>query len=162
MIEIDTESFKSVLSQFATGVTVVTAEDDGEKFGLTVNAFASVSLSPMLILICLEHDARTNKILMDGHGFTVNILSKSQKSVSQNFATPGLSMNERFNDVEYRSTDTGGPVFVNSPAWLECRQRENHVAGDHRIYIGSVEDGEVSGNIDPLIYYDGDYQALEE
>lgn len=154
-------AFKSILSQFATGVTVVTVQEQEDIHGLTVNAFSSVSLDPQLVLICIEEESRTNKFLDRGSGFTVNILSNDQKKLSQSFARPGLSMEERLRDVSYSEHEVGGPHFKDVIAWLSCRQQHAFPAGDHIIYVGRVIDGALpNADADPLVYLQGDYREL--
>lgn len=152
--------FKSILSQFATGVTVVTVQEQERIHGLTVNAFSSVSLDPKLVLICINRESRTHTFLNRGNGFSVNILSSKQENVSQLFARPGLSMEERLRNISYIEHEVGGPHFEDVIAWLSCRQEHSFPAGDHVIYVGRVVDGDLpNANSDPLMYLRGNYRS---
>lgn len=156
-MSVSEENFKELMSNFASGVTVVTVEHEETLTGLTVSSFASVSLDPPLVLVCIENDARTNKLLKNDIGFTVNILSEKQTELSKRFARPGLSMEERLEGISYGRVDTGGPVLTDCLAWLECEPYDKTVAGDHTIYVGKVIDGDVLEEGSPLLYHQGEY-----
>jgi len=152
------DRFKSILSQLASGVTVVTVQEEDVIHGLTVNSFSSVSLDPQLLLICIEEETRTNGFLERGTGFTVNILSRDQQDLSRKFARPGLSMEERLRTVSVTEHDVGGPHFAGSLAWINCEQEDAFPAGDHIIYVGRVVDGKpLNRDAEPLLYLRGEY-----
>jgi flavin reductase (DIM6/NTAB) family NADH-FMN oxidoreductase RutF len=155
---IDNDLFLNVMGKFASGVTVITSEDEGSVCGLTANSFTSVSVEPPLVLFCADLDSRTcMQLSRHGTGFTVNILGEDQQQLSNKFANPELTIEERLEGETYRSAETGGPIFEDSPAWLECELEDKHESGDHIIYIGKVLRGDVRGEMKPLLYYEGQY-----
>jgi flavin reductase (DIM6/NTAB) family NADH-FMN oxidoreductase RutF len=155
------EQFKSLLGEYATTVTVVTTQIEDRKAGLTVSSFCSVSLTPPLVLICVEKEARTNKLLVEGADFTVNILRDDQTEVSQRFAEPGLAIEDQLRNLNYSLPERGGPILTESLAWMTCEQYETTDGGDHVIYVGEVLEGQPETEGNPLLYYQGDYGSFE-
>jgi flavin reductase (DIM6/NTAB) family NADH-FMN oxidoreductase RutF len=155
---ITNDEFRSALSRFASGVTVVTTKDaDGRLHGITVSAFSSVSLDPPLILICIERSAGSHHAFQESGVFVVNILSSKQRHLSDRFAS---QLPERFDGVDMALNIDGIPVLSNCLANLECRVKLTADGGDHSIFIGEVENGSVYEG-DPLIYFRGDYRTIE-
>lgn len=155
------DGFKDILGEYATTVTVVTARHDDSLAGLTVSSFCSVSLSPPLVLVCVEKDARTDQLLRQGTNFTVNILRDDQEEISQKFAEPGVTMENRLENVSYSLPDVGGPILTESLAWMVCEQYETCDGGDHTIYVGEVINGQPETDGNPLLYYAGNYGSFE-
>ncbi|MFB6347595.1 MAG: flavin reductase family protein [bacterium] len=156
-MSIDEEDFKHCVSNFATGVTVVTLEWQNDHLGLTVSSFCSVSLDPPLVSICIEKDARTHDPLLEGAGFTVNFLTEDQKPISKRFARPGLSMEKRFDETECTSHEIGGPVIQGGLGWIACEEYDHFPGGDHTVFLGKVMEGENYSDEPPLLYFKGDY-----
>ncbi|MFB6356849.1 MAG: flavin reductase family protein [bacterium] len=154
------DEFKSFMGRFATGVTVVTTEKNGETRGMTISDFASVSLSPPLVVISVETEARTHEFLKRGVGFTVNVLNDEQLSTCMQFAKPGLSNEKRFAGVNFSKTQYGGPSIDDSLAWFECEQTTSHPEGDHTLFIGEVQNGQINEG-QPLLYYEGMFGEFE-
>lgn len=154
---IEEEDFKKCVSNFPTGVTVVTLEWENSNLGLTVSSFCSVSLDPPLVSVCVETDARTHDPLTHGANFTVNFLAEDQRAISKRFAHPGLSMEKRFDKTEFHRHDLAGPVIEDSLGWIACESHDRFPGGDHSIFLGEVMEGENSYNGDPLLYFKGDY-----
>lgn len=147
--------FRHALGHYATGVTVVTIRDDeGRPYGLTVNSFTSVSLDPLLVLVCIDHTAHGYPYFSRGKHFGVNILSESQEDLSRRFADRRIS--DRFENLPWVEGATGVPLLPDSLAWLECRITEAYAGGDHTIFLGGVEEVRVAGGY-PLIFYRGRY-----
>lgn len=160
-MSVSREQFVRLMSTFASGVTIVTTRADDHPHGLTVSAFCSVSLDPPLVLICIGNDTRSRAALDTSDDFTVNILSRDQKYLSERFARSQLSMEKRLEDVTFQTTDNGGIRFERSLAWLECEHADRLEAGDHTIYVGEVVGGEVRDGADPLIYHEGEYGGFD-
>lgn len=155
---LDPASFRSVLGRFASGVTVVTAVDDGgDDHGMTVTAFSSVSLDPPLILACIDHAATLHPFLEGLTHFAVNVLSAEQEAISRRFAADELN---RFDGVGYTRGVAGAPLIDDALAHLECRVHALVPAGDHTIVIGEV-DAAITRDARPLLYYRGGYAQLE-
>lgn len=156
---ISSEEFRTALSNFASGVTIVTTKDAGEKiYGITVSAFCSVSLDPPLILVCIEKSAGSHAAFAESGVFVVNVLCEDQLSYSIRFAS---TLEDKFDGIKYRLGISGVPILEDSLASLECRLVNAHENGDHTIYIGQIENATVNGKGKPLLYFDGDYRALE-
>jgi len=155
------DSFKEILGEYATSVTVVTTRIEDRMAGLTVSSFCSVSLTPPLVLVCIEKNARSNNLLAEGADFTVNILRSDQTDVSQRFAEPGLSMEDRLENLQYSLPDRGGPILTDSLAWITCEQYETTDGGDHVIYVGKVLNGDTATEGEPLLYHNGEYGSFQ-
>ena len=149
--------FRTALRSFAAGVTVVTTRDrEGRPSGLTASAFTSVSLSPPLVLVCVDHAATAHPDLRARGWFAVNVLRREQEVLSRRFAASG---GDKFQGVRYREGSSGLPLLEDTLATLECRVVETHEAGDHTIFVGLVEAATVAGG-QPLIYFHGGYHSV--
>jgi flavin reductase (DIM6/NTAB) family NADH-FMN oxidoreductase RutF len=158
-VTVDSDTFRSVLGRFASGITVVTARSPDEKdFGMTVNAFCSVSLLPPLVLVCVDHIASMHDMLLKASHFAVNILAAHQEPISRRFSGP--EEHKRFDGVGYFRGTTGAALLVDALAPIECRRGANHDAGDHTVIIGEVEVAMAHAER-PLLYYRGGYAQLE-
>lgn len=156
-----TSDFRLALGQFATGVTVVTVERaPGLVHGMTASSFTSVSLEPLLILICVDHDAQLLPLLELRKCFGVSILKGNQEAISEYFAQTeeDPAIEERLG-IRYRWTETGIPLLEDALAHLACNVVASHVAGDHTIFIGEVESVEVFEG-EPLLYLRGEYRRV--
>lgn len=152
---IDLREFRNVLGRFASGVTIVTTESEGQVHGMTANAFMSVSLEPPLILVSVNHRANMHPLLAHSGCYGVSILSVDQQALSNHFAgrpVEGLTVSfvRKYNV----------PVLDGAVAHLIARVVDQHPAGDHTLYIGQVEyldwrDGQ------PLLFYAGKYRQLD-
>src|SRR5436305_2173365 len=125
--------FRKALGSFATGVTVITVDYEGEVHGMTANAFSSVSLDPPLVLVCVDQRARTHAHLHARKRFGVNVLAEDQQAISQYYANPGRDYNraEQEAGARFDRTSHGTPVLHNALAYLECRLHTAQEAGDH-------------------------------
>jgi flavin reductase (DIM6/NTAB) family NADH-FMN oxidoreductase RutF len=160
---VDVSVFRKAMGSFPTGVTVVTvACDDGDMHGMTVNSFSSVSLDPMLVLVCLGETSRGVGLIERAEAFVVNVLPAGQQDVSRWFANrhrpAGSAM---FDGVPFEPGVTGGPVLVDATASFDCRLRQSHRAGDHLIVLGEVVALVHRPQLEPLIFHAGTYKSLE-
>jgi flavin reductase (DIM6/NTAB) family NADH-FMN oxidoreductase RutF len=153
--------FRLALGQFATGVTVVTAErSPGQVHGMTANSFTSVSLEPPLILICVSHAAQLLPMLNRQKRFGVNILKNNQRAISEYFARIEESAEtEKQLGIRYRWTEKGIPLLEDALVNLACNIIDSHVAGDHIIFIAEVESVEIYDG-EPLLYLRGNYRHV--
>ena len=155
---IDTDSFRAVLGRFASGVTVVTTRDQtGRDHGLTVSAFSSLSLTPSLVLVCIDKSSSVHPVLSNAAHFAVNILSSTQEALSRRFSG---GEPDRFDGIGYTRGVTGVAILEEVLAYLECRLVRRHDEGDHTIFVGEVEAAETNTGR-PLLYYRGGYATLE-
>jgi flavin reductase (DIM6/NTAB) family NADH-FMN oxidoreductase RutF len=140
---------------------VVTAERaPGRVHGMTANSFTSVSLDPLLILICVSHNAQLLPLVKEQKRFGVNILKDNQRAISEYFARTEESAEiEKRLGIRYRWTETGIPLLEDALVHLACKVVASHVAGDHTIFIAEVESVEVHEG-EPLLYLRGNYRAV--
>lgn len=154
---VSSEIFRSALSRFPSGVTVVTTRDGEERFhGITVSAFCSLSLDPPRVLICIEKTAGSHIALETSQAFIVNMLSADQRELSERFAS---TLENKFESVEFEDGLDGIPILVGCLATLECRVTSAYDGGDHSIFVGEVERATVNDG-DPIVYFRGDYRAI--
>jgi flavin reductase (DIM6/NTAB) family NADH-FMN oxidoreductase RutF len=153
--------FRRVTGAFTTGVTVITVErKPGLVHGMTANSFTSVSLDPLLILVCVDHDARLLSYLKSQRRFGVSILREGQQALSEYFANAEQSPEEDARlGIRYNWTTSGIPLLDNTLAQLACNVVGEHPAGDHTIFIGEVESME-SHDGEPLLFHRGQYRRL--
>ncbi len=157
---IDPDLFRQVMSQFATGITIVTTRAGPEIHGLTANAFCSVSLEPPLVLVCVDKKAHSHDLIHEGRNFAVNILNASQEALARRFSTNNLPANERFAGIKFHTEATGAPILSESLGWLDCKLFAAYAGGDHTIFVGEVVAlGRHQGD-DPLLYFRSKYQKL--
>ena len=155
---VDPVRFRHVMGHFATGVTVITTRHDGRLHGMTANSVTSVSLEPLLILVCLTRGARTALAIQNAERFAVNILGEHQEEVSRRFARPGQ---DHFEGLEIVAGPHGLPFLPDCLAYLACKVTDMVQAGDHDIVIAEVDHCEASPNGgNPLLFFQGGYQRL--
>lgn len=160
-MSIDPERFKEVMAHYATGVTVVTTRSEGRDYGMTVSAFASVSLEPPLVLVCIAARLFTHEQIAASGRFAVNILAEEQRAWGERFAGLVPEREDRFAGIEAERGRTGCPLLPGTLGWLECELREAHGGGDHTIFVGQVVGGQVRGGR-PLLYFDRAWQRLAD
>jgi flavin reductase ActVB len=155
---VSSADFRSALSRFASGVSVVTTKDAAQKpFGITVSAFCSVSLDPPLVLICIEKTTGSHHAFEQSGRFTVNILASNEVGVSEHFAS---LIEDKFAGIEHAVDEHGIPILQGSLATLQCRLFKTLDGGDHSIFLGEVEHVIVR-DAEPLIYYKGGYRHIQ-
>jgi flavin reductase (DIM6/NTAB) family NADH-FMN oxidoreductase RutF len=153
--------FRKAMGAFATGVTVITVDTEGEVQGMTANAFTSVSLDPMLVLVCVDQRARTHAHLHAKQRFGINVLAENQQAISDYYANlPGAPQHAEEAGAHFDRTAQGTPVLHGALAYLECRLHSTQMAGDHTIFIGEVEEARVHTG-DPLLYFRGKYRNIK-
>ncbi|MFL9879373.1 flavin reductase family protein [Herbaspirillum rhizosphaerae] len=156
--EFDAAHFRKALSQFATGVTVITTRlADGTLLGLTASSFNSVSLSPPLVLWSLSEQASSMPVFSGNSHYVINILGADQAALAEQFARKSA---DRFDGVEYTLSRTGQPVLKGVSAWFECHNRSRYPEGDHVIFVGEVEHCEVMPQA-ALVFHDGRFGKID-
>ena len=151
----DPAAFRSVMGRFATGVTVVTAVGPDGPVGMTANAVTSLSLDPLLLLVCFDRDARTLPIVEQTRRFGVNVLADDGAELAERFA----SKHEGKFDEVLHEVDDGVPVLGGAIAWVACDLAELLPGGDHVIGIGAVTAASEREG-EPLLWYRGGYGRL--
>lgn len=155
----DARDYRKALGRFPTGVAVMTALDiRGERIGMTVNSFVSVSLTPPIILWCIARSTPSYLAFSRASYFAVNILAHDQQPVSNRFSRPS---GDKFADIAWTRGLEGVPLISGCAAHLECSLRERHVVGDHDIIFGNVERYTYTEEA-PLAYALSGYQRVVE
>jgi flavin reductase (DIM6/NTAB) family NADH-FMN oxidoreductase RutF len=162
-MSLNSSEFRKAMGQFATGVTIITVDLEGEVHGMTANAFASVSLDPPLVLVCVDHSTRTHAHLHAKKRFGINVLGEDQRAISEYYARAERDHEhaEAEAGARFDRTKQGTPMLQGSLAFLECRLNSAEVAGDHTIFIAEVEDVVVQEG-EPLLFYRAKYRKVGE
>jgi flavin reductase (DIM6/NTAB) family NADH-FMN oxidoreductase RutF len=153
--------FRKALGHFSTGVTVVTVErEPGKIHGMTANSFTSVSLEPMLILVCVDKRAKMLGLLEKKKRFGISVLKAGQEAISEYFAKREHSSEaEQRLGIHFRPTTGGAPVIEGTLLQMGCNLIASHLAGDHTIFVGEVHDAEMHEG-EPLLYFRGEYRRI--
>ncbi len=153
--------FRLACGQFATGVTVLTVERAPRQVhGMTANSVTSVSLDPLLLLICVDQRAQFLPMVKDKKRFGVNILKENQQAISKYFAqTEEKPELEAQLGIRYRWTESGIPLLEDALVHVACNVVASYIAGDHTIFLGEVESTEVFDG-EPLLYFRGAYRRI--
>ncbi len=156
---INSAKFRQIMGSFPTGVTVVTTMgEDDQPYGVTVNSFTSVSMNPLLVLVCLNNQLSGLVSFQSNQRFAVNILSEDQEDISNHFATKGTDRSQDF----YVRGKTGVPLLKGVVATLECEVVEMFPGGDHTIFLGEVRSAKIeeADQKNPLLFFRGHYERL--
>lgn len=149
--------FKLALSHFASGVTIVTTEHEGKPFGMTVASFASLSLRPPLVLVCVEKSVKTHEAIAAAGKFAVSILGADQADLSNRFAS---RVEDKFADVSIdRGEELGLPLINNAITSIECQLHSQLAGGDHTIFVGEVASVRTCEGA-PLLYFRSGYREM--
>ena len=155
----DAQTFRQAWGKFATGVSVVTTvQPDGSVHGMTANGINSVSLDPLLVLVCVGHTATSFPLIREVGRFAINILGEDQQPVAEYYARPTDQKTGDL-DVSFTHTERGSATVDGSLVHMDCRVVTEHEAGDHTIFIAEVEEIEI-GDGKPLLYYEGRFSSL--
>lgn len=154
---IDSRSFRDAMGTFATGVTVVTTGRGADVHAMTANSLTSVSLTPPLLLVCVDRHAKALTMMSKLGRFAVNILSKEQEGLSRYFANQRLDSTPAF---AFSTKHTEAPILVGAMKALDCKVTQTVGAGDHVVFVGEVETI-LTGEGEPLCFYRGQYRELK-
>ena len=157
---LDKAAFRYVMGHFATGVTVMTTTVAGRMHGITISAFASVSLEPLLILISLERSTVMHDLVMQSRSFALNILGEHSESTARFFADNARLSGPEFREGGYRLGTIGCPILKEATGFIDATVYSSHEAGDHTIIVGQVVTADVVSEEEPLIYYRSGYRQL--
>ncbi len=136
---LDTDFFRKVMGHFATGVTIATTRGQAGVAGLTVNSFTSVSLNPLLVLICVDLQSQALPFFRESGVFAVNILTQEQEALSNCFATSSEERYTHFCHATYGIAATGSPILDGAMAFIDARITAEYPGGDHAIFLGEVQ-----------------------
>jgi flavin reductase (DIM6/NTAB) family NADH-FMN oxidoreductase RutF len=158
----EVDAFRRAIGHFASGVTVVTTVSKGVDHAMTASAFVSVSLEPILVLVCVDKEARFRDAVLESGKWGVSILAEGQRRAADWFAMKGrplIGQLDRF--PHHRGDLTGAPLLDGAVAWLECRTTAVHDGGDHDIVVAAVLSArEVDRDGAPLVHHRGRYGRL--
>jgi flavin reductase (DIM6/NTAB) family NADH-FMN oxidoreductase RutF len=156
------KEFRSTVGAFATGVTVVTTRSGEQAYGMTANAFTSVSLDPPLVLVCVISPSEGADQISANQCFAVNVLHAEQEPISRYFASRDRPRGrDAFSEVPHRNGASGSPIIDGAVAYLDCKLHASHEAGDHLIFIGEVLELGFDAEAEPLVFHGGRYKAVE-
>jgi len=160
---VTTGEFRRALGQFATGVTVITVtRESGLVHGMTANSFASVSLDPLQVLVCVDHRAQTHYLVQEQKLFGINILAENQEELARYFARPEQDPEDASQlGVRIRASDRGTPLLDGAVVQLDCQLARVVQSGDHSIFIADVHSIELHGGR-PLVFHAGQYKRLPD
>jgi flavin reductase (DIM6/NTAB) family NADH-FMN oxidoreductase RutF len=160
---VDGDHFRLAMGRFATGVTVLTTFSGGHDHAMTANAITSVSIDPLLVLACVEVDARFHDAITESGVWGVSVLGADQRSVAQWLSTQGRPLHGQLDRIpHHRGTATGVALLDDALATLEVRTTAVHPGGDHSIVVGEVVSlASTEHPADALVYYRSRYQALK-
>ena len=157
----DAQTFRQAWGKFATGVSVITTvQADDEIHGMTANGITSVSLDPLLALVCTGHTTASYPLIKESGRFAINILNEDQRAIAEYYARP---TDQKTGDVpaSFSRTAQGAATLDGSLAYMDCRVVDEYVAGDHTIFIGEVEEIHIDSDGDrPLLYFEGRFNRL--
>jgi flavin reductase (DIM6/NTAB) family NADH-FMN oxidoreductase RutF len=156
------ERFRDVMSQWASGVTIVTTLHDQQRIGITASSFSSLSLHPPLVLVCINRKLYTHEAIHAFGAFAINILDAQHVEWGMRFAGMRPELADRFAGIETTTAVTGCPILGGVVGWLDCTVHTTFPAGDHTIFIGAVRAVGVHGAGDPLLYFRRAWRRLHE
>ncbi len=156
----DPEQLREALARYPAGVVVVSTRIADGYRGLTVTSFASVSLEPPLVLVCLDRLAQSRDAILEAGAFNVSLLRRDQEFIADRFADRAPLAGPHWREVPHRLGGNGIPIVEGCVAWLECGLDHVYPAGDHDVALGAVEGGGTSAG-DPLVYWDRAFWRLK-
>ena len=148
------------MGHFASGVTIMTTTAGGRLHGMTVSAFTSQSLDPLLILVSVERSTVMHRLVAQSRAFAINILDEHAEGTARFFADNARLEGPEFRVGGYRLGATGAPILNEATGYLEATVHSTLEAGDHTIIVGQVVALEIVNEAAPLIYYRSGYRSL--
>lgn len=159
--DVNSRAFRDVAGRFATGVSVMTTVLDGDVHGMTINAFASVSLDPLLVLVCVERNTLMATMVQGSGVFALSFLAEDQQGLSIHFADPFRPLGRlEFESIRTHPAPSGCPLIDGAIGWFDCRVWDLHEGGDHVIVLGEPLALGVGTDAEPLLFFRGAYRQL--
>jgi len=159
---VNADEFRAAMRRWATGVTIVTAQNGLVRHGMTVSSFTSLSLEPPLVMVSLEQTAITTLLIQSSGTFGVSILANGQQAISDRFAGRIVEISDKFAGLEWTALSTGAPLLVDALASFDCRVVSTHPVGTNLLIIGEVIAVRSGNNSYPLIYFERDYHQIAQ
>ncbi len=157
---VDSQALRMAMRNWATGVTIVTTAAGGERAGMTVSSFTSVSLEPATVLVCLSKDTYTHDLVRQSDVYAISMLGVGQDGLSNRFAGLDPNVVDRFEGLQIAIAETGSPLIPGAVAWLDCIVKSTHDTHTHTIFIGEVVYAWSDPDRAPLVYHNRGYHAL--
>jgi flavin reductase (DIM6/NTAB) family NADH-FMN oxidoreductase RutF len=148
---------RALFRRWPAGVSVVVAEVDGRRAGLTVSSLVSLSLEPKLIGISIAVDASLHELLRDAREWGVSILAGSQARLAQHFAR-GVPPIALWTGIEVLDDDPR--LLAGAVGWIVARTVSEFRTGDHTFFVGEVVSLKEGVGSDSLVYVNRGYEAL--
>jgi flavin reductase (DIM6/NTAB) family NADH-FMN oxidoreductase RutF len=159
-LPLDKASFRNTMGHFASGVTVMTTTAAGRMHGMTVSAFSSQSLDPLLILVSVERSTVMHRLVTQSRAFAINILDEHGEGTARFFADNARLNGPEFREGGYQLGVTGAPILKEATGYLEATVQSTLDAGDHTVIVGEVVAMAVGSEAPPLVYYRSGYRSL--
>jgi len=157
-VTVDEQAYREAIAHFATGVTVITTNVDGEPAGMTASAVASLSLAPVLLLVCISTHLRTHEALERSGRFVVNVLGEDHEELARRFAR---SAEDKFSGIPL-DPKYDVPVLADAIAHFVCDVKERIPGGDHSIFIGQVTECTHVPGRKPLVYFKSSFGRMDD
>lgn len=161
-MKIDEPLFRQTMRLWATGVTIVTSGDDANRHGMTVSSFTSVSVTPPVVCVSINTQARTHQLIASTGNFGVTILAEDQGSLSDCFAGRVADEGDRFYGVDTFKLETGTPLLEGGLAWFDCKVVGKLEFGGNTVFFGEVVAVKSNDSVKPLLYANRAYQSLQK
>ena len=160
MPAVDSEAFKNALASWATGVTVLTAAHEGLVYGITASSFSTLSLDPLLVLVCIQKGNHLERMVPASGAFAVSVLARDQDAASSHFAISGRDPAADLDGFGTFTDRTGSPILSGAIAHLDCELESILPGGDHVIAVGRVVGAGADAEKAPLLYFRRGYHGL--
>ncbi|WP_328477600.1 flavin reductase [Actinoplanes sp. NBC_00393] len=158
----DSQTFRTVLGQWPSGVCVVTTAGPRGAHGMTASSFSSVSLDPPLVSVCLGNHLPSRALLGEAGKFALSFLGKDQAHIGRRFAGQQPGITDRFAGLDWITTPNGCPVLADAVAWLDCRVAHAYPGGDHTIFVGEVTAAATPRIISPLLFHSRNWMQIAD
>lgn len=161
MSSVDADTFKDALASWASGVTVLTTEHEGQVYGITASSFSTLSMDPLLVLVCIQNGNHLERMVPASGKFAVSVLATGQEAASNHFAVSGRDPGADLDGFETFTDQTGCPIISGSIAHLDCELEAVLPGGDHVIALGRVVGAASDTEKEPLLYFRRGYHGLD-
>jgi 3-hydroxy-9,10-secoandrosta-1,3,5(10)-triene-9,17-dione monooxygenase reductase component len=158
-LDVEADRFRQVLGHFCTGVTVITAAENGRPAGFACQAFAALSLDPPLVMFCPSRSSGTWPVIAGAGHFCANVLAAGQLQIARRFGAAGT---DKWAGVDWSPSPAGAPILAGALTWVECAVEAAHEAGDHYVVTGRVTTLGPCERDRPLLFYRGRYAAIDQ
>ena len=161
MSPVDADTFKNALASWASGVTVLTTEHEGQVYGITASSFSTLSMDPLLVLVCIQNGNHLERMVPASGKFAVSVLATGQDAISNHFAVSGRDPGPELDGFETFTDQTGCPILTDAIAHLDCELESVLPGGDHVIAVGRVVGAASDAGKEPLLYFRRGYHGLD-